>query len=336
MFFRDLQPAPGVGPFQGLELEIEKPDLLPSAPGLRAEVTKPGRIRMTCGGAPFLWARIHPQYRGLWRLVAPREASWEVVPPQRFSDLSSIDATPGTEEWWKTHARNAARALAASPNSPLHAGSWILNAACASDLPCPPIPGPSPSDWSGLTNIHRAAEALSAPDLDWESWWTNGSGALLRMRKPSPPDAGRVKAWRKRARDGSLPPALVLFVTGLDMFLLLDGHDRLQAAMLEKAPIGFLCLWYVRKHDRRPDEARQAAILHEIERREKLAGGRQPLPVAQANKLLVDAFDDRPWVWPKTRAYPLEGGAAAWDAEVLSRGVAPNHRMFTGEEPPAS
>jgi hypothetical protein len=199
-----------------------------------------------------------------------------------------------------------------------------------------PLPGPRERPPRPVTKIEAAAEALAAPDLAWESWWLNGSGALLRMRKPSPKDAGRVKAWRKRARDGSLPPALVLFVTGLDMFLLLDGHDRLRAAMLENAPIGFLCLWYVRTHPRRPDEARQAAILHEIERRKNRAGGREPLPVAQANELLVNAFDDRPWTWPKTRAFPLEGGAAAWDEEVLSRGVAPDHRMFKGEEPPAS
>lgn len=37
-------------------------------------------------------------------------------------------------------------------------------------------------------------------------------------------------------------PALVLRVSGLDMFLLLDGHDRLQAAVQERVAPAFLVL----------------------------------------------------------------------------------------------
>ncbi|MFJ4525927.1 hypothetical protein ACIP4Y_34195 [Streptomyces sp. NPDC088810] len=55
-------------------------------------------------------------------------------------------------------------------------------------------------------------------------------GALRRM--PDPGD-GRVKAYRKQARDGTLPPVLLWWVSGLDCHLILDGHAQLAAAIAE-------------------------------------------------------------------------------------------------------
>lgn len=341
MRWRDLSPAPGVGPWQGLDLEIapadlpDHPDHPRRTPGLRIEAATPGRIRVACGGTPALWARVHRWHNGLWRYIAPRADSWEIVPPIRSADIAAIDAPPGSEAWWKDWAREAARTLVASPRSPLHPGRWILSAARATDLPAPPLPGPPPADLTGLGVIEAAREALAAPDLAWVSWWLNGSGALLRMRTASTPDAARVKVWTKHATRRSLPPALVLFVTGLDLFLLLDGHDRLRAAERSGAPLGFLVLWPVEARPRLPDPARQAAVVREIERKRGLAGARRPLSVDQENRLLVDAFDDRPWLGARTRAFRLAGGAAAWDAELAQQsGVPPAHPIFSGEPPP--
>lgn len=334
MRWRDLSPAPGVGPWQGLDVEVAREDLPPGAPGLRVEAATPGRIRVTCEGIPAIWAHTHRFHYGLWRLIAPRTASWAVVPPLRAADVAAVDAEAGSEGWWKAWAREAARTLVGSTRSPLHPGRWAITAAKPADRPGPPVPGP-PIAWTGIDRIEATGDALGAPALTWESWWLNGSRALLRMRDASPPSAGRVHAWVKRARVGALPPALALYVSGLDLFLLLDGHDRLRAAELTGAPLGFLVVWPARATERAPDAARQAAVMREIERKRELADGRRPLSVEAENRLLVDAFDDRPWVWPKTRAYPLAGGVRAWDAEVaLQPGVGRQHAIFTGEPPP--
>ncbi|MCE0446133.1 hypothetical protein LT493_18650 [Streptomyces tricolor] len=45
---------------------------------------------------------------------------------------------------------------------------------------------------------------------------------------------GRVKAYRKQARDGTLPPVLLWWVSGLDCHLVLDGHARLAAAIANR------------------------------------------------------------------------------------------------------
>ncbi|MFF5725047.1 hypothetical protein [[Kitasatospora] papulosa] len=49
---------------------------------------------------------------------------------------------------------------------------------------------------------------------------------------PGPGDS-RVKAYRKQAREGTLPPVLMWWVSGLDCHLILDGHARLAAAIAE-------------------------------------------------------------------------------------------------------
>ncbi|MCC6557441.1 MAG: hypothetical protein IT372_31205 [Polyangiaceae bacterium] len=84
-----------------------------------------------------------------------------------------------------------------------------------------------------------------------------------------------------------------------------------------------------------PDPARQEAILREIERKRLLAGTRErPLARDAENALLICAFDDRDYIYPTTRAFPLPGGRDQWLAEVTPRAaVPPDHPLFTGEPP---
>lgn len=73
--------------------------------------------------------------------------------------------------------------------------------------------------------------------MDW--WW---GGNLLLGRYPINTDAGRLKWWRKKCREGVLPPVLVWYIAGLASFVILDGHYRLQAAIAEGIPPHFLVL----------------------------------------------------------------------------------------------
>ncbi|EYF06397.1 hypothetical protein [Chondromyces apiculatus] len=359
MHWRDIEAAPSVGPWQGLDLQLTAADLPAGAPGLRVKLAYPRRIRVDCAGTPVLWGHVHPQYMGVWRLIGARTEPWEVVPPlsaaatDAITDAISdtIDGAPGSEAWWKAWARNAARTLAASPRTPLYPGSWQITPARAKDVPGLPLPPPARVETFSSTHLSPnalrwardpeddppgLAPAALGGRLAWESWFTTGSNALVRMRDHSPPDAARVRAWAKRARAGTLPPVLTLNVSGLDMYLLLDGHDRLRAALLENAPVGFLIVSAVRSHPRRPDVQRQEALLHELARKRPPTARRPPPSTETENKLVVDAFDTRPWMSHRSRAYPLPGGVEAWEREVAAQpGITREHGIFTGEPPPS-
>lgn len=137
---------------------------------------------------------------------------------------------------------------------------------------------------------------------------------------------------RKRARDGTLPPALATWISGLDMFLLLDGHDRRKAALLEGKAPPLLVLWHIHACPRAMNTQRQVAVLAEIERQR--IRGRGQLGTETENALLLDAFDSRDVLRPTTRAWPLAGGLAPWEQEVSERGVPRTHGLFSGDAPP--
>ena len=67
--------------------------------------------------------------------------------------------------------------------------------------------------------------------VQWLNWVP--SGLKLITLHPVDPVAGRLKWWRKTAREGCLPPILLWFVASLDSYVVIDGHYRLQAAIDE-------------------------------------------------------------------------------------------------------
>lgn len=101
-------------------------------------------------------------------------------------------------------------------------------------------------DRDGLPEI--VVGAMSAPTLrrvHFEGWGAHAPCRVFPLRAFSEPDGARVKAWRKHARDGTLPPVLLWFVRGLEMMVILDGHDRLRAAIAEGTVPPVLALWQV-------------------------------------------------------------------------------------------
>jgi hypothetical protein len=61
--------------------------------------------------------------------------------------------------------------------------------------------------------------------------WFSMDADLVPLRPLSPTNGSRVKAWRKHVESGTLPPVLAWWVAGLSSWVILDGHDRLQAAL---------------------------------------------------------------------------------------------------------
>ncbi|WP_285575955.1 hypothetical protein [Actinoallomurus iriomotensis] len=96
----------------------------------------------------------------------------------------------------------------------------------------------------------------------------------------APPAYGRVKAYRKLARDGALPPLLLWWISGLDGVLLLDGRAQLE--------------------------------------RDARAGRPAVDNAARAHQWRFGAlYADLPAQREGSRAWPLPGGSDAWDRARL-------------------
>lgn len=75
-----------------------------------------------------------------------------------------------------------------------------------------------------------------------------------------------TKAWRKHINPASLPPVLAWWVTGLCSWVVLDGHDRLVAALAHDRFPPVLALYELRP----VDEARARSSFTDLNEQDRL------------------------------------------------------------------
>lgn len=147
----------------------------------------------------------------------------------------------------------------------------------------------------------------------------NGGGLVTALRPLSTPDTGRVKAYAKQAHDGILAPVLLWWVSPMDGYVVLDGHDRLAACLAHEIEPPVLVL------DTTPEGATDelvewlsAEYTKTVELVEaEIARGRRGAEVALervhrgfAARLAAGATRSR------TRAWVLPGGVEEWRRQV--------------------
>jgi hypothetical protein len=319
MYWRDLESEDESGVWKGLELRV---DGAPSPrPGFRMQAGSPRLMRLMVGEWPLVWARVESDYYGYWYLRRPLASNSPglVVPPISAAEARSIEGPARSPEWFRAWSRAFGRKLLDSPVSPLHAGRWWL------------VPGEVREDDAGwlptgvagrsLASVCFLSKLFAQPAAGYAAWDFADALEPLALRGMSAPDDARVKAWRRALREGSMPPALVMWSSGLDRYIILDGHDRIAAALAEGTLPAVLVLCHMQEQARVADPSRSKAVAEEVAR--QLTASRspdlrpdRPFRVETANRLLIEAHDDRPSLAPVSRAWPLDGGASRWRAEV--------------------
>jgi hypothetical protein len=316
MHWRDIHSDGPDRAFLGLELTIE-PRVRPA---LHVQAGRPYLMRLMAGSSPLLWARVdHDQY-GFW-YVRRRPAlgsSGLVTPPLTALEARAPSEPMGSEAWYRVWARFFARKLEASAASPLGAGRWRLVPATPhagrADPRHPPPRGPA------LAPVCHLEKVAEQDDHDYADWDTGHDQSPLALRSLSSVEDDRVKAWRRGCRERALPPVLLMWVSGLVRYVILDGHDRLLAALAEGEPPPVLALLRLQEERVERDAGEARSVAAQVSAH--LLGTPDPGPrshgprVEFANRLLIDAYDDGPNLSAVTQAWPLAGGVSAWCAEV--------------------
>ncbi|MFP2898939.1 hypothetical protein [Corallococcus sp. 4LFB] len=292
-------------------------------PLLHVEATRPYLLRVMLGSQPLFWMRVDDWWNGCAWLRGPAKLADAF--PRITAEEARRPPDPGSPGWWAAWNRWWVHQFETSEPSLLHAGNWCLrplqavSVAKAQGYSTVPIIGRGlfPEPPCGLDAALRFQPFLAE---DW-SWAEAGalpqrSGGVMPLRTPSPEDDGRVKAWRKHARDGTLPPVLLMYFALVERWLVVDGHDRLQAALLEGREPPLLGLWSFTEVPVVEDLStlfRQDGAMKAAELRLRA----KPGDVDAVNRgLLRDHEPVRRLA--VTRAFPLRGGAATWQAEVTA------------------
>jgi len=221
----------GSSPFGSLEIVTER-SARDRPARLRVEAGSPRLIRCAIDGDARLWARPDRHLQGIWVLRGACDESPNVLPPWRFDEARAI-AEASRRDGGAAWAKQMARALFDTPEPGLDRGTYRFAR-----------PPTNRAEWGGPCrgspgSVLRAFEAAEPEWLPWQSAF--GVAHPLRAR-PRAGDA-RVKAWRKAAREGWLPPLLLAWISGLNAYVLLDGHGRLRAAELEETVPDVLVVW---------------------------------------------------------------------------------------------
>jgi hypothetical protein len=166
--------------------------------------------------------------------------------------------------------------------------------------------------------VHDVSGGVGSAEVDAPDEDIRG---VLPLRRLSPVDAGRVKAYRRQLREGVLPPALLWWVSGLNTLLVLDGHDRITAAVAEHTLPEVVVLApaaaarWISAVQRRPIREYEGRIEHMqslLDRRDTLAKEH----IANVTRRLAADLGDIARSEGRTRAWLLPGGAPAWDQHV--------------------
>lgn len=302
----DLHPRDEPSRWSGLAFEV--PSGPPSrSPVLRVEYAHRGLFRVRRGSRTHLIARLEGWFTGLWwsRPVG-RPESLGVLRPIRAEEARRLAGD--LRAWaWRFHDE-----LRRAENSILYPGSWRIEA-----------PSNNERSFGGQPHIHRVERCLSQSG-GFSEWDLNGSDDVFALRQPSSCDAGRVNAWRKSAREGNLPPVLLFFVSGMDSCLLVDGHDRLQAALLERVtPLVLRLSSFVEQrwtHDPESTARIERSLALQI------AHANTPERIDAVNQRLILLHADPSQIVSRTRAWPVAGGSDAWQAEargLVAQGAPP-------------
>ncbi|GAA1712959.1 hypothetical protein GCM10009765_72560 [Fodinicola feengrottensis] len=312
-------PVTGVDEY-AIRLTVGEPRL----PSTRFEVATGNRFLLTQPENVALLGVIERHYAGVD--VHATGAYSSPIPPIRADEARRFPP-PRTPEWHARWAHRFAGWLFDSALTPLHRGDWILRARM-----------PARHDRHSVSAWlrHELVRDHPAAELDW---FGLGWSGILPLRRLSESDAARVKAHRKLVREGTLPPVLLMWASCLDGYVLLDGHDRLIAALAEETDPPLLILHRTATADERAQQTKWALAtqqkiadgVREMASRLDImpAGPRRDLEerkIGQADarnqryfgSTLVEIESDR----KRTAAWPHPGGTAHW--RLLAESLAPS------------
>ncbi len=223
----NLPVSPGAEPWQALVLDVEHP----RCPALRVEVAGRGSLALRQNDTVVLMAQVDGDRFGVEYACAGQFGS--PIPPLRADLAASLGAEDPGGARQARWAHHFAAALTRSTEGPLHSGRWVLSADATHLRPAR----------RASTRAERWEELLLPGAQGYIDWFVdNGAWQILPLRPLASPDTGRVKAYRKQVREGILAPVLLWWISGLDCYVLLDGHDRLVAALSENEEPSLLSL----------------------------------------------------------------------------------------------
>lgn len=321
LYWLDLEDRQGE--WAGLQVTVER--LSPARPPLHIRASTNGRMKLMHNDTPLLWATSERGHYGAWVVRSkkvPTHSQLSPVAPIRSVDVDRY-ASHTQPERTKAWSRYFVSALSEGTSNFMSTGTWLARGLSPDPSKTRFVNGDAPRGWHfthGTADYRLPDWCLAGEEiidcqqssivrwLDWGSWQYK----LIGLR-PVDLMADRLKWWRKKSREGSLPPILLWYVAGLSAYVIIDGHYRLQAAIETNIPPSFIVLSIIRPQEfSPPPESLQPVVDSLLKQRIRNPG----FSVDALNEKLIDLFDNRAFIGPRTHSWAGSRSEQGWEAEV--------------------
>lgn len=314
-YYKDLE-SPS-GDWLGLSLIVEET----TKPNFHLQVYNKSKIKLVNQNKTVFWARIDKEYYDVLALKNYEKWYYDEMPiPPINSHEVEIRKNLSTQEYFKDWGKFFINNLIKSESSFLYKGQWILSNYLSNG-----------KNWDYKiykkipkflnVGIYNVKEAISREQLDLIDWYCEIDiyGLIGIKEKPSEDD-GRVKWWRKKAREGTLPPIFALYLGCLEAHIIIDGHSRLMASVLENIPPKIILISSLIKEDNTVSPDTREKVLKSLEHLEESEENYNKMTIGaidKRNNLLINVFDKEPHLYPKTFGYVTRDSEANWNKEVI-------------------
>lgn len=269
------------------------------------------RFRLTDNKESLFWGCIESDYYGVWFLRNSRINTLKdvFIPPITSSDIqkSILDQQNKNSRYW---AKYFIEALSKSQRSFLREGKWMISEADQKRVDRGTIS--KELFWS----VKGLSQTFKLETIDVIQWDINSTSVLIPIKDKPQPEEGRLKWWRKQVKEGVCPPIFVWYLNVLDAYVIIDGHCRLQAFLDEDVFPKILVLNEVRLRPYQLDQEVKGNLLSGVDYINKKQNIEDGKKVEKMNKLLIRAYDNRPWIYPITKSLFQSNIEEDWIREV--------------------
>lgn len=261
------------------------------------------------GDEPVAWFRVDDWWDDVYMLRAPERARCSPLASLRASLIDDAPARGedgALESYW---LRVYFDALVQAHHRVLWAGEWELEYLAGSEYVSRYGFGRRGQFTEEVRQEQRSRAVIASERL----------GLPWRAKREDELETSRVKYWRKIARRGETPPILVLELDPFGACVVIDGHDRLQAALEARRLPDYVILRALRvmRRDREVRDALQSKQDEIVERIGWEALSRGSFDAIQRS--FIDAYREVDYT-TRFRVWPHPGGVTEWRRQVWRGG----------------